>query len=93
MLRTLIIEDELYIRKGLLAMIKSMDKNIEILGECEAVNEAVIVTKATKPDLVLLDINLIDGNAFDYLEQVSELNFKMSVIEHTKVTVSSELIN
>ena len=42
--------------------------------------EAVIVTKATKPDLVLLDINLTDGNAFDYLDQLDTIDFKIIFI-------------
>ena len=80
MLKTLIIEDEIYIRKGLRTMIESLEKNLVILGECESVKESVIVAKSTKPDLIFLDINLIDGNAFDFLEQTSELNFKVIFI-------------
>lgn len=80
MLKTLIIEDEQYIRKGLTTMIESLEKNIVILGECESVKEAVVVTKSTKPDLVFLDINLIGGNAFDFLEQVTDLDFKVIFI-------------
>ncbi len=80
MLKTLIVEDELYIRKGLIAMVDSLEKDIVILGECESVKEAVVVAKSTKPDLVFLDINLTDGNAFDFLEQTEELNFRVVFI-------------
>jgi len=80
MLKTLIIEDELYIRKGLIAMIESLEKEITIFGECESVKDAVAVTKACKPDLVFLDINLKDGNAFDFLEQTEDLSFKVIFI-------------
>lgn len=80
MLKALLVEDELYIRKGLKTMIESLDKNVIILGECESVKEAVVVTKSTQPDLIFLDINLTDGNAFDFLEQTHELNFKVIFI-------------
>ncbi len=80
MIKTLIVEDELYIRKGLISMIESLDKNIDIIGECESVKEAVTVTKACKPDLIFLDINLKDGIAFDFLEQVKELSFQVIFI-------------
>ncbi|SFW14031.1 LytR/AlgR family response regulator transcription factor [Cellulophaga fucicola] len=80
MLKALIVEDELYIRKGLLAMITSLEKDITILGECESVKEAVVVANACNPDLIFLDINLIDGNAFDFLEQTTNLNYNVIFI-------------
>lgn len=80
MIKTLIIEDELYIRKGLVSLINMLNKGISIIGECENVKEAVTVAKACKPDLVFLDINLPDGTAFDFLEQTSKLNFKVVFI-------------
>lgn len=79
-MRAIIIEDEQYIRKGLIAMINSLKKGITILGECESVKEAVTVTKACKPDLVFLDINLIDGTAFDFLNKLEQINFKIIFI-------------
>jgi len=80
MLKTLIVEDELYIRKGLITMIESLEKDLTILGECESVKDAVAVTNACKPELIFLDINLKDGNAFDFLEQTEELSFKVIFI-------------
>jgi len=80
MLKTLIVEDEIYIRKGLISMVESLNKKIDIIGECESVKDAVSVTNACKPDLIFLDINLTDGNAFDFLEQTNELTFKIIFI-------------
>ncbi len=80
MIKALIVEDELYIRKGLISMIASLDKDIDIIGECESVQEAITVTKACKPDLIFLDINLKDGIAFDFLDQVKDLKFQVIFI-------------
>jgi len=80
MIKTLIVEDELYIRKGLIAMVESLEKDITIIGECESVVDAVTVTNACKPDLIFLDINLKDGIAFDFLDQIVTLNFKIIFI-------------
>lgn len=79
-MKTLIIEDEEYTRKGLISQINSLNKGLNIVGECESVQEAVIVAKACKPDLVFLDINLIGGTGFDFLEQTKELKFKVVFI-------------
>ncbi|GAA4108818.1 LytTR family DNA-binding domain-containing protein [Aquimarina addita] len=80
MIKALIVEDELYIRKGLIAMIQTLDQDIQILGECESVKDAITVTNACKPDLIFLDINLKDGIAFDFLDAVKQLSFHIIFI-------------
>lgn len=77
MIKTLIVEDEEYIRKGLISMIEMLDKGLTIIGECESVQEAITVCKTCKPDLIFLDINLSDGNAFDFLEKTQHLTAKV----------------
>lgn len=79
-MNTLIVEDKAYIRKGLLNLLKLIESDIQIIGECESVKDAVIVTNACKPDLIFLDINLTDGTAFDFLEKTENLNFKIIFI-------------
>lgn len=76
----LIVEDKTYIRKGLLNLLELADSSIQIVGECESVKDAVIVANACQPELIFLDINLIDGSAFDFLEQTNHLDFKVIFI-------------
>ncbi len=79
-MKALIIEDKAYIRKALLNLLQLIDSEVEVLGECESVKEAVIVANACKPELIFLDINLTDGTAFDFLEQTENLSFKIIFI-------------
>ncbi|MFD0964254.1 LytR/AlgR family response regulator transcription factor [Pseudofulvibacter geojedonensis] len=79
-MKTLIIEDKEYVRKGLVSMLQSLETTIDVIGECESVKDAVIVTHACKPELVFLDINLIDGSGFDFLDQTENLSFKIIFI-------------
>lgn len=79
-MKTLIVEDKAYIRKGLLNLLQLIDTNVEVIGECESVKDAVIVANACKPELIFLDINLLDGTAFDFLKQTENLNFKIIFI-------------
>ena len=79
-MNSLIVEDKAYIRKGLLNLLKLINSDVEVIGECESVKEAVIVAKACKPELIFLDINLTDGSAFDFLDQVVHLNFRVIFI-------------
>lgn len=80
MIKAVLIEDEPYIRKGLRNMIEILEKDVIIIGECGSVKDAVTVVKACKPDLVFLDINLTDGNAFDFLNHTENLDFKVIFI-------------
>ena len=79
-MKALVIEDKEYIRKGLLNLLDSVEADIQVIGECASVEEAVVVTKACKPELVFLDINLPDGNAFDFLDQIGNPHFKIIFI-------------
>lgn len=79
-MKTLLVEDKAYIRKGLLNLLELIDSEVEVIGECESVAQAVTVTKACKPELVFLDINLTDGNAFEFLEQTKSLSYKVIFI-------------
>ncbi len=79
-MRSIIVEDKEYIRKGLLNLLQLIDTDVEVIGECESVKDAVIVANACKPDLIFLDINLLDGTAFDFLDQTENLTFKIIFI-------------
>ncbi len=79
-MKALIVEDKAYIRKGLLSLLQLVDTEVDVLGECASVKNAVVVANACKPELIFLDINLLDGNAFDFLEQTEHLSFKVIFI-------------
>ena len=80
MIKALIVEDKYYTRKGLITMIESLEKEIIIIGECENVQDAIAKVNEHLPDLVLLDINLPDGDAFDFIDETSELNYDIIFI-------------
>lgn len=77
MIRVLIVEDELYIRKGIIAQLHLLDKDIVIVGECGSVKDAIALANSSHPDLVFLDINLDDGSAFDFIDKTQELPYKI----------------
>ncbi len=79
-MKTLIIEDKEYIRKGLINLLQLVDHDIQVIGECESVKDSVVVANACKPELIFLDINLSDGSAFDFLNQTTHLSFKIIFI-------------
>lgn len=79
-MKAIIVEDKEYIRKGLINLLANIDSDVEVIGECESVQEAIIVAKTCKPELVFLDINLSDGTAFDFLDRIESIDFKIIFI-------------
>lgn len=79
-MKSIIVEDKIYIRKALIELLASIDVDVDVIGECESVEEALVVTKTCKPELVFLDINLLDGTAFDFLEKINDIDFKIIFI-------------
>lgn len=57
-------------------MLQSNFSQIEIVGEAGTVEDAVQVILSTKPDIVLLDIELKDGNCFQVLHKCKPYKFK-----------------
>ncbi len=79
-MKTLIVEDKAYIRKALLNLLDLIESEVQVVGECASVKDAVVVAHSCKPELIFLDINLSDGSAFDFLERTNDLNFKVIFI-------------
>jgi two-component system, LytTR family, response regulator len=75
-MRVVIVEDEPRLRDTNKTFLKNNFPDMEIVAEAGTVNEAVDAIKTSKPDLVLLDIELADGNCFQVLHQCKPYTFK-----------------
>lgn len=71
MIQILIIEDEIPARKKLTRFISELDTPTHILAEISTVQAAIEFLKTNQPDLILSDIELLDGNAFEIYKQVN----------------------
>ncbi len=70
-MKTVIIEDETAATQNLLAIIREVCPECEVISEIESVRDAVKWFSANPhPDLVFMDIHLADGDAFRIFEQV-----------------------
>lgn len=67
--KAIIVEDSRLARLELKNQLKEIE-TIELIGEAECVEEALELCNDHLPDLILLDIDLPDGNGFDILTQL-----------------------
>ena len=75
-LKAIIVEDEETSRDILKNYLKKYCPNVEILGEAENVDEALILIRNNDLDLVFLDVEMPYGNAFDLLDKVGDIDFE-----------------
>jgi len=80
MVRTLIIDDEANNRRKIRELLENHFPNVLIVGEAEGVKTGLEAIINHNPELVLLDIRLLDGDAFDLLNQLGQINFKIIFI-------------
>lgn len=71
MIKTVIIEDEAAIRKEIEWLVDK-HADIEVVGLAGSVTQGAALIAEKQPDLLLLDIQLTDGNAFDLLNQIGK---------------------
>ncbi len=71
-----IVEDDPQAYAYASSIIKQYD-NISIIGNSDKINEAADHIKELRPDFIILDVFLIDGNAFEFLELFDSIDFKI----------------
>ena len=71
MIKALIIEDETAAARNLKVLLASSHPEIDIIATLESVSESVEWFRTNaEPDLVFMDINLADGNAFRIFDHI-----------------------
>ena len=73
----IIIDDMELARASLRSEIEDTLPEIEIIGEADGVVNGIKLVKDTKPDIVFLDIEMQDGDGFDVLDILTDLNSKV----------------
>lgn len=63
-IRIVIVDDSEVVRMGLRALL-APETAIRVVGEAGTVAQSVTVAESAKPDVVLMDIRLPDGNGFE----------------------------
>lgn len=74
MIRTVIVDDEIYARDYITSLIVQNFSEISIVGYASQVSDAIELINNTNPDLVLLDIELMGKLSFQILNNVVNPN-------------------
>lgn len=77
-IRVALVDDHAIVRQGLRALLTRT--GIEVIGEAESGEQAVALAEATRPDVMLLDIRMKNGDGLQSLPQVKAVSPSTSVI-------------
>lgn len=80
MIRTIIVDDEPNAVNFLANALEKYCSDVSIVGKIHSVEDAEILINNSTFDLLLLDIELIDGTGFDVLDRVKNRNFEVIFI-------------
>ncbi len=84
-LRTVVADDHLLFRQGLVSLMKTRADLVDIVGEAGTEEEAVALCGQLQPDLILLDIYLAGGSG---LEAAAEIRSQFPDIAVVMLTAS-----
>ena len=68
-MKALIVDDEVLARKRILNLLTSVEQ-INVVEECSDGKTAIVKINELKPDLVFLDVNMLDMNGFEVLSNI-----------------------
>lgn len=76
MAKIFIVEDEAEIREELIQLVSARTHDV-IVGACGSVKEALLLLPSAAPDIILMDIELSDGQSFEILERLPSTPFSV----------------
>ncbi|AIM37865.1 hypothetical protein KO02_15100 [Sphingobacterium sp. ML3W] len=79
MARIFIVEDEVGIREELIFLVGARSED-HIVGTCGSIKEAMLLIPLAAPDILLMDIELSDGQSFEILKDLPETPFQVIFI-------------
>ncbi|MDP4185411.1 MAG: LytTR family DNA-binding domain-containing protein [Bacteroidota bacterium] len=77
MISAVIIDDETASRELLSMMLMNSFPQVSVVGTGSNVSSAIDIIKLKKPNLILMDINLGDGDAFQVLQELKGEDFRV----------------
>lgn len=77
--KILTVDDHLLFAEGVRSIVEENTQN-QVVGQVASVKEALRFCKQEKPDLILMDYFLADGNGFDASEQLLKMHPELHII-------------
>src|SRR5215208_1697587 len=78
-LRVLLVDDHEVVRSGVRALLQATE-DIIVTAEASSVREAIDEADRTRPDVVVMDVRLVDGSGIEATREIRARHPKMQVV-------------
>jgi two-component system, NarL family, response regulator LiaR len=78
-IKVVVVDDHDMVRKGIISYLLT-ESNIEVVGEARSGNEGVQLVKKVKPDIVLMDLLMENGNGIEATKEILSFQPNCKVI-------------
>ena len=92
MIRIVLAEDHAIVRKGIFALLDEQS-DLEVVGEASNGHEALAVVDSTRPDIVVMDINMPELNGLEATRQIRKQYPEVKVLVLTMYTNEEYVLN
>ena len=77
LIRTILIDDEPDSNRVLQTLLENYCPQVKVIGTADGVDTGFSLIESTQPDLVFMDIEMNQGNAFDLLNRLDAIPFHL----------------
>ena len=78
-IRILVADDHPYVRDGVVSLV-AMEKDMQVVAQAADGDEALMLAKKHRPDIVLLDLRMPQMGGLDVIAQIKSLNLPCNII-------------
>ncbi len=78
-MKILLVDDHVLFREGLCSLL-DVQPDMTVLGEATSVKEAILKAKDLKPDTILMDISLPDGNGIEATRKILAAQPEINIV-------------
>ena len=82
-LRVLVVDDHAVTRAGIVHLLSTSDPALQIVGEAGSGEEAIVEWRALRPDVVLMDLQMLDGDGIDAIARIRAEDATASIVALT----------
>lgn len=86
-IKLLLIDDQPVFRQGLAVLLKENASEFEVVGEASSIEEALVIVEQFRPDIVIIDINMKNGQGVNF---ISLMRDRFPMIKPLVLTASDE---
>src|SRR5690606_3733092 len=71
-IRVVLVDDSAFVRQAVQRMLTPLE-GVEVIGAAGSASEGLALARTLRPDVIILDVNLPDGDGLDLLRRIMEV--------------------